>query len=152
MFDLDGRVAVVTGGSKGIGRMIAEELVRRGVRTYITARHADVCLQTAAELSEAGECIGIPNDMSTVDGIGALAKDLARREDGLDILVNNAGTGWVAPFDDFPEKGWDKAFNVNLKGPIPRARSRCSTGTGGPWARPRWWSRPSTTKVSIRMP
>ena len=118
LFDLDGRVAVVTGGSKGIGRMIAEELVRRGVRTYITARHADVCAQTAAELSEFGECIALPNDMSGLDGIAALAGELTAREDGLDLLVNNAGTGWVAPFDEFPEKGWDKTFNVNLKGPF----------------------------------
>ena len=118
MFDLDGRVAVVTGGSKGIGRMIAEELVRRGVRTYITARHADVCKRTAAELAEFGDCVAIPNDMSTLDGVGALVDAVQARETGLDILVNNAGTGWVAPFDAFPEKGWDKAFNVNLKGPF----------------------------------
>ena len=115
MFDLSGRVAVVTGGSRGIGRMIAEELVRRGVRVYITARNAEVCLQTASELSEFGACIAIPNNLSTLDGVRELAAELKRREAKLDILVNNAGTGWRATFDEFPERGWDKTLNLDLK-------------------------------------
>ena len=115
MFDLSGRVAVVTGGSRGIGRMIAEELVRRGVRVYITARNAEVCLQTASELSEFGACIAIPNNLSTLDGVRELAAQLKRREAKLDILVNNAGTGWRATFDEFPERGWDKTLNLDLK-------------------------------------
>lgn len=115
MFDLSGRIALITGGSKGIGRMIAEEYVRRGVRTYIAARKADVCRQTAAELSALGECIDVPADLSTLDGVRGLAEEIGRRETRLDILINNAGTGWVAPFEEFPEKGWDKALNLNLK-------------------------------------
>ena len=115
MFDLSGRVAVVTGGSRGIGRMIAEELVRRGVRVYITARNPEVCLQTASELSEFGACIAIPNNLSTLDGVRELAAELKRREAKLDILVNNAGTGWRATFDEFPERGWDKTLNLDLK-------------------------------------
>ena len=115
LFDLSGRIALVTGGSKGIGRMIADGLVRRGVRVYITARHGDVCRQTAAELSAFGECIAIPNDLSTLAGVHELAGELKQRETKLDILVNNAGTGWVAGFEAFPEKGWDKTFNVDLK-------------------------------------
>ena len=115
LFDLSGRIALITGGSKGIGRMIAEEFVRRGVRTYVTAHHADVCQQTATELSEFGDCIAIPNDLSALDGVNALAAELKARESQLDILVNNAGTGWGAPFDEFPEKGWDKTLNLNLK-------------------------------------
>lgn len=115
LFDLTGRVAVVTGGSKGIGRMIADGLVRRGVRVYITARHGAVCHQTAEELSAFGECIAIPNDLGSLDGVNELAAELRQRESKLDILVNNAATGWVAPFDEFPEKGWDKALNLNLK-------------------------------------
>ena len=115
LFDLSGRIALITGGSKGIGRMIAEEYVRRGVRTYIASRNAAVCHQTAAELSAFGTCIDIPADLSTLDGVRGLAQALAEREAHLDILINNAGTGWVAAFEDFPEKGWDKALNLNLK-------------------------------------
>ena len=115
LFDLSGRVALITGGSKGIGRMIAEEYVRRGVRTYIASRKADVCRQTAAELRAFGTCIDIPADLATLEGVRGLADAVTRREAGLDILINNAGAGWVAGFDEFPEKGWDKALNLNLK-------------------------------------
>ena len=115
LFDLRGRIALITGGSKGIGRMIAEEYVRRGVRTYIAARKAAVCRQTAEELSAFGECIDIPADLSTLDGARGLAEEIGRRESRLDILINNAGTGWVAALDEFPEKGWDKVLNLNLK-------------------------------------
>lgn len=118
LFDLTGRVALVTGASRGIGRMIAETLVRAGVRVYITARHADVVEQTAAELSESGECIAIPNDLGSFEGILELAAEIRRRETELHILVNNAGTGWVADFEDFPEKGWDKIVNLDLKAPF----------------------------------
>lgn len=115
MFDLSGRVAVITGGSRGIGRMIAEEFVRRGVRTYITSRKAQPCIQTAQELSELGECIALPYDLSTMDGIDAFVAEVANRETQLDILINNAGAAWTAPFDEFPESGWDKVMNINLK-------------------------------------
>lgn len=115
IFDLSGRVALVTGGSRGIGRMIAEGLVRRGVRVYITARNADVCAQTATELSEFGECIAIANDLGSFAGVLELAAQLRQQESKLDILVNNAGTGWVADFEQFPERGWDKTLNLDLK-------------------------------------
>lgn len=115
MFDLSGKVAVVTGGSRGIGKMIAEEFVRRGVRTYITARKADACLKTAAELSQHGECIALPQDLASADGIAAFIAAISEREDRLDILVNNAGAAWGASFDEFPEIGWDKVMDINLK-------------------------------------
>lgn len=115
MFDISGKVAVITGGSRGIGRMIAEEFVRRGVRTYITARKAEACLQTAAELSAHGECIALPQDLSDAAGIAAFVAELSGRESQLDILINNAGAAWGAPFDEFPEAGWDKVMNINLK-------------------------------------
>jgi NAD(P)-dependent dehydrogenase (short-subunit alcohol dehydrogenase family) len=115
MFDLAGKVAVVTGGSRGIGKMIAEEFVRRGVRTYITARKAEPCIQTAKELSEHGECIALPQDLSTPAGIDTFVSEIAEREQHIDILINNAGAAWAAPFDDFPEEGWDKVMNINLK-------------------------------------
>lgn len=115
MFDLDGKIAVVTGGSRGIGKMIAAEFVRRGVRTYITARKAEACLETAEELSKHGECIALPCDLSTMEGVTTFAAEIAEREERLDILVNNAGAAWGAPFDEFPEAGWDKVMDLNVK-------------------------------------
>lgn len=116
MFDISGRVALVTGGSRGIGRMIAEEFVRRGVRVYICARKAEACRQAAEEMSQHGECIAFPTDLSTTEGIADLVAKIAKRADRLDVLVNNAGAAWGAPFDEFPESGWDKVMNINLKG------------------------------------
>ena len=118
LFDLSGRVALVTGGYRGVGRMIAEEFVERGVRVYITGRSADRVIAAAKELGAKGECIGIPNDLSSMDGVTELADAISGRESTLDILVNNAGTGWHASFDDLPEKGWDKTFNLNIKAPF----------------------------------
>jgi len=91
MFDLQGRIAVITGGSRGIGKMIAEEFVKRGVRVYITARKAEACQETAAELSAHGECIALPHDLASAEGIGGFVADFSAREDHLDILINNAG-------------------------------------------------------------
>ena len=119
LFSLDGRVALVTGGSRGIGRMIAEGFLRHGARVYISSRKADACEKTAAELSKGGgTCIALPVDASTVAGANALAKALGERESKLDILVNNAGTAWLEKFDRFPEKGWDKVMDLNLKTPF----------------------------------
>jgi len=115
MFDLTGKVAVVTGGSRGIGKMIAEEFVRRGVRTYITARKSEACQKTAEELSEHGECIALAQDLSSLEGIGRFVSELSERESKLDILINNAGAAWTAPFDEFPEAGWDKVMDINVK-------------------------------------
>ena len=115
MFDLTGKVAVVTGGSRGIGKMIAKEFVRRGVRTYITARKADACQQTADELSQLGDCVALPQDLSTMEGIHEFVSQLGEREDKIDILINNAGAAWGENFDDFQEKGWDKVMDLNLK-------------------------------------
>ena len=106
LFDVSGKVALVTGGSRGIGEMIAEGFVANGVKTYISSRKADACDATAVRLSEAGECISIPADLSTMEGINALADALKQREPELDILVNNAGATWGAPIDEFPEGGW----------------------------------------------
>jgi NAD(P)-dependent dehydrogenase (short-subunit alcohol dehydrogenase family) len=118
LFDLSGKVALVTGGSRGIGEMIATGFVTRGVKTYITARKADACDETARRLSKQGECISIPADLSSMDGIRFLADEIADRENQLDILVNNAGSVWGEPIEDFPESGWDKVLNVNLKSPF----------------------------------
>ena len=119
LFSLAGRIALVTGGSRGIGRMIAEGFLAQGAkRVYISARKAEACKATAAELSKLGECISIPADVSTVEGARALAAEIAKREPHLDILVNNAGAAWAAPFDEFPESGWDKVVDLNLKAPF----------------------------------
>jgi NAD(P)-dependent dehydrogenase (short-subunit alcohol dehydrogenase family) len=118
LFDISGKVALVTGGSRGIGEMIAEGFVANGVKTYISARKAEACDATAARLSGQGECISIPADLSTTAGVKALADDIGSRESQLDILVNNAGANWGAPIEEFPESGWDKVMDINVKGPF----------------------------------
>jgi NAD(P)-dependent dehydrogenase (short-subunit alcohol dehydrogenase family) len=117
LFSLEGRVAVVTGGSRGIGAMIAEGFLDAGcARVYITARKAEAVAETAARLGD--RCIALPGDISTTAGIEALVEDLATREARLDILVNNAGVAWGADFEVFPEMGWDKVMNLNVKTPF----------------------------------
>jgi NAD(P)-dependent dehydrogenase (short-subunit alcohol dehydrogenase family) len=118
LFDITGKVALVTGGSRGIGAMIAEGFVANGVKTYISARKAEACDATAARLSEFGECISIPADLSTTQGIQSLAQELNERERHLDILVNNAGATWGEPIETFPESAWDKVMDINAKSPF----------------------------------
>ncbi|WP_425408902.1 SDR family oxidoreductase [Hyphococcus sp.] len=115
LFSLEGRVALVTGGSRGIGKMIAQGFLEYGAKVYITARKAPVCDQTAEELSQYGTCISLPHDLSTVAGCEALAAELGERESKLDILVNNAGAAWGADFAEYPERGWDKTMDLNVK-------------------------------------
>ena len=118
LFSLQGRVALVTGDSRGIGRMIAAGFLAQGARVYVSSRKAEACAATAAELSAHGECIALPADVSTMDGIAALVAAFGAREPRLDILVNNAGAAWGESFDTFPEKGWDKVVDLNLKTPF----------------------------------
>jgi NAD(P)-dependent dehydrogenase (short-subunit alcohol dehydrogenase family) len=118
LFSVQGKVVLVTGGSRGIGEMIASGFLANGAKVYISSRKAGVCDATAARLIETygGECIPIPADLSELAGIETLAAELSRRESHLDVLVNNAGVSWGAPIDDFPEKGWDKVMDTNVKG------------------------------------
>ena len=119
LFSLKGRIALVTGGSRGIGRMIAAGFLAAGAkRVYISSRKAVDCDATAKALSSHGECISLPADVSTMDGINALVAAYTAREGTLDILVNNAGAAWGETFDTFPEKGWDKVVDLNLKSPF----------------------------------
>ena len=118
LFQLNNKSALVTGGSRGIGEMIATGFVSNGVKTYISSRKADACDATAARLSEQGECISIPCDLSSMDGVRYLADAIAEREESLDILVNNAGATWGEPLESFPETGWDKIMAINLKAPF----------------------------------
>lgn len=115
LFDISGKVALVTGGSRGIGEMIATGYVENGATVYVSSRKAQVCQQIADKLSERGTCIALPADVSTVEGIKGLAAELAAREQRLDILVNNAGATWGADIDDYPESGWDKVVDLNMK-------------------------------------
>jgi NAD(P)-dependent dehydrogenase (short-subunit alcohol dehydrogenase family) len=121
LFSLESRVALVTGGSRGIGKMIAAGFLSHGAaRVYITARKAGPCEAAARELTAeyGGECIALPIDISDLAGIDRLATEIKAREPKLDILVNNAGAAWGAEFDEFPEGGWDKVMNLNVKSPF----------------------------------
>ena len=120
LFSIKGKVALVTGGSRGIGEMIAAGFLARGAKVYISSRKAEVCDATAARLSEQfeSECISLPGDLSNVAGIEPVAAALAERESQLDILINNAGVAWGAPLEAFPESGWDKVMDTNVKGPF----------------------------------
>jgi len=115
LFSVAGKVAIVTGGSRGIGEMIARGYVENGARVYITSRNAAVCDSLAAQLSQIGECHSIPADLSQLEEIERFACEFEAREARLDILVNNAGASWGAPFDSFPESGWDKIMDLNAK-------------------------------------
>jgi NAD(P)-dependent dehydrogenase (short-subunit alcohol dehydrogenase family) len=115
LFSVAGKVAVVTGGSRGIGAMIAGGLVRAGCRVYITARKKDACDAMAAELSAVGECISMPLDLAAASGVNELVRAVGEREDRLHILVNNAGATWGAPLTEYPLDAFDKLWNVNVK-------------------------------------
>ncbi len=118
LFDISGKVAIVTGGTRGIGYMIARGFVEAGVRVYISSRKADDCAAVAAELSEIGQCIGIAADLQSDDESRRLAAEVAEREDALHILVNNAGATWGAPIDEFPGSAFDKVLTLNVKAPF----------------------------------
>jgi NAD(P)-dependent dehydrogenase (short-subunit alcohol dehydrogenase family) len=118
LFSLQGRIALVTGGSRGIGRMIAAAFLRQGATVYISSRKADACDETARQLSALGPCHSLPADVSTVEGAQGLERAFGERSERLDILVNNAGAAWGESFDTFPEKGWDKVVDLNMKSPF----------------------------------
>ncbi len=118
LFSIKGKTALITGGSRGIGEMIAAGFLTNGAKVYISARKAEVCVETAARLTETygGVCEALPADLSNMEGVTGLAAALAEREQSLDVLINNAGAAWGAPLEDFPEAGWDKVFDTNVKG------------------------------------
>lgn len=119
LFSMQDKICVVTGGSRGLGAFMAQGFLEAGAkRVYITARKAEACITAAKELSQYGECIAIPSDIATSEGLQTLVTELMSREQHIDVLVNNAGTGWGAPFGQFPEKGWDKTMDINAKSPF----------------------------------
>ncbi|HEX9694895.1 MAG TPA: SDR family oxidoreductase [Actinomycetota bacterium] len=118
LFGIEGKVALVTGGSRGIGLMIARGFVEAGAKVYISSRKAQACDEAAAELAKIGECVAIPADLSTEAGCVALAGQIAERESSLHVLINNAGATWGAPIADYPDAAWDKVMATNVKAPF----------------------------------
>lgn len=122
LFSIDGKIAVVTGGSRGIGLMIAEGFVKAGAKVYISSRKEEVCKSVAERLSEFGTCISLPANLATEAGCVALAKAVGKREEKLDILVNNAGANWGESLSTFPAAAWDKLLGLNVKTPFMLTR------------------------------
>ncbi len=136
LFSVEGKTALVTGGSRGIGLMIARGYVESGAKVYISSRKAEVCEQVAEELSAIGTCIALPADLATEDECRRLADELAGREPALDILVNNAGANWGAPLEDFDEAAWARVLDLNVKAVfhltkfcVPRLRDAADPGS-----------------------
>lgn len=123
LFDLTGRIAVVTGGSRGVGLMAARGLLQAGAKVVISSRKADACRQACDELAEFGDVSAVPADLSTEDECVRLASEVASRHDALHILVNNAGATWGAPLAEFPASAWDKVLDLNLKSPFYLTRA-----------------------------
>jgi NAD(P)-dependent dehydrogenase (short-subunit alcohol dehydrogenase family) len=127
LFSIQGKTALVTGGSRGIGLMIARGFVEAGAKVYISSRKADVCDEVAAELSQVGECIPLAADLSRFDECERLAHEVAEREPRLHILVNNAGATWGAPLAEFPDAAWDRVLDLNVKGVFHLTRALVPT-------------------------
>lgn len=135
LFSLDGKVALVTGGTRGIGLMMARGLLAHGARVYVASRKADACEAAAKELSRHGECVGIPADLGSEAGCNALAEAVGEREERLHVLVNNAGANWGEAIETYPDAAWDKVLALNVKGVfhltralIPRLEAAAAPG------------------------
>jgi NAD(P)-dependent dehydrogenase (short-subunit alcohol dehydrogenase family) len=115
LFSVAGKTVLVTGGSRGIGLMIARGFVANGARVYVSSRKKETCDQVAAELSREGECISLPADLGTAEACERLASELGAREKRLHVLVNNAGANWAAPLAEYPDSAWDKVLALNVK-------------------------------------
>src|SRR6266481_1958203 len=126
LFSLENKVALVTGGAQGMGRMIAAGLLGAGARVYITSRKPEVCEASAGELSKIGPCIGVAADLNTPEAVALLATQIKACEPLLHILINNAGRTWGAPLETFPDKAWPSVMAVNVQGPFTLVRELLS--------------------------
>lgn len=115
LFSLKSKVALVTGGSRGIGLMIAQGYLQAGAKVYISSRNAEACENAQKTLAAYGECIAIPADVAKKEDMLNLANEIKSRESALHILVNNAGAGWGASYEDYPSQAWDKLFSLNVR-------------------------------------
>ena len=115
LFSIEGKVALVTGGSRGIGAMIARGFVEAGARVYISSRKKEVCDEVAADFAKVGTCLSLPADLSVEGEAERLAAELGEREGALHVLVNNAGANWGAPLEEYPDEAWDKVLGLNVK-------------------------------------
>ncbi len=118
LFSIEGKTALVTGGTRGIGLMIARGYIEAGVRVYLASRSEQACAEIEKELSKLGTCVAIPANLSTQEGCQGLADEIIGRENKLDILVNNAGANWGAPYSEFPASAWDRVLDLNVKAPF----------------------------------
>ncbi|HTX26956.1 MAG TPA: SDR family oxidoreductase [Streptosporangiaceae bacterium] len=123
LFDLTGKVAVVSGGTRGIGLMMARGLLQAGASVYVSSRRAEAGQAAVEELKKYGTVLSVPADLSREEECTRLAQEVARSEEGVHILVNNAGTNWAAPLEEFPANGWDKVVDLNLKTPFYLTRA-----------------------------
>jgi NAD(P)-dependent dehydrogenase (short-subunit alcohol dehydrogenase family) len=131
LFSIAGKTALITGGSRGIGLMIARGYVEAGARIYISSRKAEVCEEVAAELSEVGECMALPADLSRPEECARLARTVTEREGKLEVLVNNAGATWGAPLAEFPDSAWDRVLDLNVRGVFTLTRDLVPALTAG---------------------
>ncbi len=115
LFSVKGKTVLITGGSRGIGLMMASTFVKNGAKVYISSRNAAVCKAVETELNKIGECIAIPADLSTEEGLETLVGAINAKESSLDVLINNAGANWSAPFSEYPKKGYEKVMGINVK-------------------------------------
>lgn len=122
LFSLEGKVALVTGGSSGIGAMVAEGLLRAGARVYIASRKKDACDRVASELSSIGPCLAVAADVASEEGRASLVEALSSREECLHVLVNNAGTSWGAAYEEYPDEAFDKVLGLNVTAPFALTR------------------------------
>ena len=118
LFDIEGKVVLITGGARGIGYMLAERFVEAGAKVYISSRNRENCESAASELSRSGDCIALAADLSKVSEIERLVSEFESRQKFLNVLVNNSGTTWGDTLENFPEVGWDKVLSLNLKAPF----------------------------------
>lgn len=122
LFDIAGKVALITGGVNGLGRMIAEGMLRAGAKVYVTTRKTDAAQIAQQELNQLGDCVALAADLTTAEAAAALASEIMARESQLHVLVNNAGKTWGAPLESFPDKAWGPVLAVNVQGPFTLVR------------------------------